>query len=453
MILKDRITSILNIPFIRNTFKLSASTVVLIGLSILVTPILTRLYTPEDYGIWGVLSSASMIITSILFFSYENAIIQTDDEEEVPALITLSILCGISVVVFSVIVFLIGKFLGIHFFVSFPPLSYLIVILLASLVYNLLLIIANRYAFYNSMSIANISEGSSQALIRILLQTAVKTKGGLIWGNVLSLLIAACVLGAKIRTYYTQEKKRFISFVGIKKLINKYKKYPLFDAPARLIEFTIGNIVVLLLSAYFDKGDIGCYSLLSQIMILPITLVGTAMSRVSFRELSESINDQEKFSILANRLIRICVFLSCLPIVFFVIGGDYLLVWILGDGWQNAGKMSLCLALFSVPVILSEPLQPIFKVFNKQNIRFILNVIGLFIMVLAILAGIVFSHNIYVVLILFSISYGLIRLVLFYYEVKIMGTSIHINKRMIILIVLLYILLIIRLYFMFSTNI
>lgn len=438
------------IPFIKNTFKLSASTVIMMGLSILVTPILTRLYTPEDYGIWGMISSVSMIVTSILFLSYENAIIQTDDEEEVPSLIALNIICALAVIFLTILMFFIGKLLKIRFFELFPSLSFLLIILFVSFINNLLLIIANRYAFYNSMSIANITEGTGQALIRILLRTVVKSKSGLIWGNVISLLLASFVLGATIKGFFLKEGKSFLSSVNIYGLVKKYKKYPLYDAPARLIEYLIGNIVVLILSSYFNKSDIGCYSLLSQLMILPITLVGTAMSRVSFRELSESIHDEEKLSLLASRLIRICMFLSCLPIIFFVLGGDYLLVWVLGERWQDAGKMALCLTLFSVPVILSEPLQPTFKVFNKQNIRFILNIIGLIMMVCAIFIGVFLSHNIYIVLISYSISYGLIRLILFVFEVRLLGANFHENIIFIIVIMFLYLLLIIRLFFVLS---
>ena len=394
---------VLSAPFVKNTFKLSASTVIMMGLSILVTPILTRLYTPEDYGIWGMLSSVSMIVTSILFLSYENAIIQTNDEEEVPGLIFICIICGLSVVLLSFIAFVVGQLIGIPFFKSFPPLSYLLIILLASFVNSLLVIVANRYSMYNRISIANISEGVSQAATRIILRTAVKSKNGLIWGNVLSLVIASLVLGVKIRDLFIRGNKRFVSFNNLRVLLLKYKKYPLYDAPARLIEFTIGNIVVLILSAYFNKSEIGCYTILAQILLLPITLIGTSMSRVSFRELSESINNAEQFSLLANRLIKICIVLSLIPITFFVLGGDHVLVWILGSGWQSAGKMALCLSFFSVPVILSEPLLPLFKVLNKQNIRFILNVVGLVVTIGSLFVGILVSDSIYVVLIIYSI--------------------------------------------------
>jgi len=139
--------------------------------------------------------------------------------------------------------------------------------------------------------------------------------------------------------------------------------------------------------------------------------------------------------------------LSLLPILFFVLGGDYLLVWILGDGWQDAGKMALCLTIFSVPVILSEPLLPIFKVMNKQDVRFVINLIGIVAIIISIVVGILVSHNIYIVLIIYSLTYAITRIVLFMFEVKYMGVSIKYNVGIISVIVVSYLLLSVRLFF------
>jgi len=447
MSLKNNISRIINIPLINNTFKLSAGTVIMMGISILVTPILTRLYTPEDYGIWGIISSVATIISSVIFLSYEYAIVQSDDEKEIPGLITLCVICALSVILLTAIVFILGSLSGITFFSTFPSLPCLLIILLVTFFNYLALIIANRYSFYSSMSYASMAEGASQAATRLLFGSWIPIKGGLVWGNIISIIISALIIFKKTLRYFRETHKKFFSFDSVRYVAVKYKKYPIFDAPAKLIEYSLNNIVLIILSAYFDKTEIGCYTILVQLMLLPITLIGTQMSRVSFQELAESINDREKFSILSQRLIKICSLLSVLPILFFVLGGDAVLVWILGEGWQDASKMALCLSIFSVPVILSEPLLPIFKVVNKQNIRFLLNVIGFIVIILSLVIGISASNSIYVVLILYSIAYALSRLALFYYEIKLMNTDIKLNFKLIAFIVGTYILLAIRLYF------
>ena len=49
-------------------------------------------------------------------------------------------------------------------------------------------------------------------------------------------------------------------------------------------------------------------------------------------------------------------------------GGDYLVVLFLGDSWTTAGHVALILSLWSFPVILTQPLLPLFRAYNIQNI-------------------------------------------------------------------------------------
>ena len=69
-----KITKVLQLPLVRNTLKLSSSSALLMLLPLIVTPILSRLYTPADYGDWGVFSSVFYVINSFLFLSYTFAI-------------------------------------------------------------------------------------------------------------------------------------------------------------------------------------------------------------------------------------------------------------------------------------------------------------------------------------------------------------------------------------------
>ena len=78
--MKEKYGNILKNPLVRNTMKLSLSNTVMFLLPIIVTPILSRLYSQENYGDWGIFSSAYMIVNALLFLSYENTIVKTKDE-------------------------------------------------------------------------------------------------------------------------------------------------------------------------------------------------------------------------------------------------------------------------------------------------------------------------------------------------------------------------------------
>lgn len=447
--MREWINHILETPFFRNIFKLSASSIVVMGLSIISTPILSRLFSPEAYGEWGVFSSVSMILSSFIFFSYENAIVKTNNKEELPKILWLCILSSLLVILLTVLVFGVGRFFEIEFFVEYPSLTLLVVFLIINSFDVLFTNISNRYSRYNTMTVAGMIMGVSQPLSRVLFGL-VPVAGGLIYGNILS-------IAAKVSYYYIRTKeilfKDFFKTVPLKEIeqtAKQYKKFPLYDAPARMIEFVIGNIVIIVLSVFFELEEIGCFSMISQLVQAPLILMGSSMSTVFFKDVAEVVNESNQMMQVTRRTAKVCFLMAFVSSIFFVLGGDRLIVLFLGHKWALAGDMSLCLTIFSIPVILSEPLLPIFKVLDKQNLRFWLNLANLVLSVGALLLGAYVIHNILVVLILYSLSYAFLRFIMFRYQLRLAHVSLLSFKKELLGVLLIYVCLAVRLFFVLN---
>lgn len=110
---------------VKNTLKLSASNVALMFLPLIVTPILSRLYTPEEYGVWGVFSGVLFILNSFIFLSYENTIVKSNNDDEIPSLLILCLGVSIMISLLSSVLFWTGKILSISFFLKYPNVLYL----------------------------------------------------------------------------------------------------------------------------------------------------------------------------------------------------------------------------------------------------------------------------------------------------------------------------------------
>lgn len=444
----SKIKTILLSSLVKNTLKLSSSSVVLMFIPLVVTPILARLYSPEDYGVWGVFSSVLSIVNSFIFLSYENTIVKTNDDKEVPGLIALCFLISSSIILLVTIFFSIGKTIGVSFFVNFQNIPLLATALFVTSFYNIFIITANRVKKYGAISISNIINGSSQASIRILLGLLPIVSYGLIVGNIFAQFIAVIYLIYPLHTYikmYSKEKFRMIS---IKDLSIKYKKFPIYDAPAKLIEFSVINLVIIILSNYFEKEEIGYFSMVIQFILLPISVVGSAMGNVYYKELSENYYNPSAISSITRKVAKISFILSLFPILFLTFGGDKLLVLILGDKWIPAGSMALILAIYSVPVILSQPLLPAFRTLDRQEIRFKLNVLNFILAIGSLILSAIFFDNINVVLFIYSIFYALVRFWIYYKILKITNLNFKsVSKYFVVVIILCYLMLMARLYF------
>jgi O-antigen/teichoic acid export membrane protein len=226
------------------------------------------------------------------------------------------------------------------------------------------------------MSISIIINGLSQAILRIVFGLKQLFAVGLILGNVIAQVITTLYLIVKLRKFLGNSFNN-IKFSEIKRLAFVYKNFPLFDAPARLTEFAISHLPLIVLSYYWAREDIGSISMVVTLILMPISLIGSAMGNVYYKEISVAVGDEALISSITLKAAKITFFLSLLPILFLSFGGDKLLVILLGEKWEAAGKIALCLSIYSLPVILSEPLLPIFRALDKQKVRFKLNLMNL----------------------------------------------------------------------------
>lgn len=423
-VIKDKIKGILELPFVRNTLKLSSSSVILMFLPLLVTPILSRLYTPADYGDWGVFSSVYYIIIAFIFLSYENTIVKCNNKQEIPNLILLCLLVSGIVILGVGLFFYLGRSFNLSFCLNFPSVPLLLALLAIYVLHTLINNLANREMLYGKMAISGVINGVSQAVLRITFGVWPIVTYGLIVGNLLAQVIATLFLAIFLFRVIDSKMWKHFSLRQAKNLAVEYKKFPLFDAPARLIEFAIGNLSLLIMAHFWSKDDIGSYSMIVQFILLPITMIGSAMANVYYRELSDQVNNPKHISTATKRAAKITFYISTLPMLFLALGGDKLLVIFLGKQWVVAGKLALCLVIYSVPVILSEPLLPIFRSLDKQEERFKLNLLCLVLSLGGLIASALLTQNIYLSVIIYAALYAFVRYLMYFRELKIAGISV-----------------------------
>lgn len=417
------IKSIANLPIVRNTLKLSSSSVILMCLPLLVTPILSRLYSPADYGDWGVFSSCVSIISSFIFLSYENTIVKSNDEDEVANIVGLCLFLLVVVTSLVGFVFFTGQFIGIKFFTEYPSIILLLALLLLNGINTIATNLANRVKIYGEIAIANVINGLSQALFRILLGVFPIIAYGLIVGNVLAQIIPLLFILFYLPFVFNNCFWKRITIGSIYNVARKYKKFPLFDAPARFIEFSIPNIALIILTFFCTKERVGCYSMITQFILIPLIVVGSAMANVYYREISEKSNDRDSIAISTKRVAKIAFIMSFLPILFFAFGGDKLLVLFLGKQWETAGTMALCMVLYSMPVILSEPLLPIFRTLEVQDLRFKLNCLCMLLSLGGLALSLYLTDSLYMSLIVYSCLLAFVRYIMFFKELKLAGIT------------------------------
>ena len=383
---------------IQNVMTLSIGTVIAQLIPILASLILARLYTPDDYGNWGVFSSYAAIFTVIICGKYEYAILRPKRLIDAFHLCILSILIG-GIVSFVLYVVLILFFLlDFDYITSIKGILWLPLYVFISGLLQVFINYANREEQYKIIAFSSILRSCIQAVSRIFLGL-MEIRGGLIVGAMLGFWGGNICF---IRTFPFIKILRHISWNKVKKLMKEYKKFPIYEVPSGLLNVMSTNIPLLLLSYFFVKEYVGYFSMAITVLYMPISFIGIALGQVFYKK--ACVWNKEQIAGLAIKIFRLTFFIGAVPVLLLTLFGNNVFVFLLGKPWEITGTFAMYMGIWIWLVLCFSPLSTIFWVKDKQRIGMILNLAMFFIRVLVIFVGGNLLNSVFQTVLLYGIS-------------------------------------------------
>ncbi len=323
-------------------------------ITIFLTPVLSRIYKPEDFGIFAIFFSITGIISIMIGGRYEVAIVQPKNDNEAMSLVSISsALMFLSTIFLTLIFYLIDgdifsrNNLDKTIFLFIPLMSLLIGI------FNILNILNTRFENYKSISIAKILRAIFQNIIPIILS----------FFTIHTLNILIGYLGGFIATYITLIKKEFLDkkiLSGISKKtillnVNKYKVFPLFNAPSSIANKITHNLPFIFILFIGGEAINGLYFLAARLISIPTTLIGESFSQVFYRDISRKINENNKILPFLKDSIKKLFFLAFpIFIAIFFLSPKFFPLF-LGDEWRESGYIAQYLGfIFLIQFIVSS---------------------------------------------------------------------------------------------------
>ncbi|WP_017726173.1 lipopolysaccharide biosynthesis protein [Halalkalibacterium ligniniphilum] len=355
--------------FNRNVLTLLTGTSVAQAIPIAISPILTRLYTPEDFGVLALFIAITVIFGSIANGRYELAIVLPEKEEEAINLVALSIVISflfstglffIMILFHTPIVQLLGNN-AISFWLYLAPLTVFFISLFNSLLY-----LNTRLKAFKKIAQVHIYKSIALAFIQLTLGIFKGGSSGLVMGQIASHLTA----NGKLFVYLLKNKKLLLK-INKKEMIRMAKRYirfPKFSMWATLANNLSQNINNIFISTFFSVSTLGSYFLVQRILGLPVSLIGTSISNVFYQRATEERNvtgnasTTFKSTLLKLAVISIMFFLP----LYFVI--EDLVTIVFGETWRNAGEYAKYLIPLMFIRFIAVPLSLTTMVFEKQNI-------------------------------------------------------------------------------------
>jgi O-antigen/teichoic acid export membrane protein len=370
----------------RHVSLIAGGTVIAQAVGILAIPVVSRIYSPADYGIMAVYASVIAILGQLSGFRYHLAIPLPKDERYAKALVVLSLGLQIAFVsLLTLLLFVAGEFLLTK--LSMPeliPYRALIPLgLLATGTYLVLTQWALREKLFSTIARTKISQSLSGTFAKIGL--------GLLGVRPLGLLIGTIVAqGGGITTLLRSLlKKKGVPRpvrVDMRRVALRYWKFPLYGTLASLLDTTGSRLVPILLVACYDPQIAGLFAMAQNLLSLPASFVGHAMGQVFMQRASAArytANIQALTFYAYTSLLHIGYF----PILLISLFAPFLFNIILGEHWVEAGKYAQILGPWIAFTFAYSPITLLYIILDRQDVFLFLESIQLALIISSFLIG------------------------------------------------------------------
>jgi len=399
----------------------AGGTVVAQVLNIFILPVLSRVYSPADYGVMAVYSSVIAILSELSGFRYHLAIPLPKQKRNASALVFLSMIIQIVFVsIVSAVLFVCGdnifKMLSIEVLILY---KYLIPLgLLAVGFYNILTQWAIRESLFSAIGRTKISQCLSGAVAKIGI--------GILGFKPLGLLIGVIIAqagGITTLAHAAIEKEGLPSFKikNICRVAFKYRKFPMYSTWFGVVNSAGANLPQLLLSSFYSFNVAGLYAMASSILFLPSIFVGQAMGQVFIQRASVA-KHSGNIANLSFRSYSLLLRIGFFPIALISFLAPSIFACFLGAKWGTSGIYAIALVPFIAYNFAYSPLSMLYVILDKQEIALLHEFMYAICRILSFLLGLIWNNPIISVL-LYSMSCFFVQFFRIIYMLHIAGND------------------------------
>ncbi|MDD2779815.1 MAG: oligosaccharide flippase family protein, partial [Candidatus Methanomethylophilaceae archaeon] len=277
--------------FLSNIFKLTTGTMVAQMTGILLIPVITRIYSPEFFGVAQIFLSIAAVLLVVSSLSYNYVIMLPERDEDSMNVFMLCIVCvlGTSTVTGAVIIGFSDWFETVF---EMPMIADYLIWLPIFVGFNSLFVILNgwlsRKVKYGVLSRGIVVNSVSTRVFQIGSGLIVASPMGLIFGSMMGLALSNLFMFRGLKEDVGLIKT--VTIERMKGLAIRYKEFPIYGSTASLANSMSWELPAFMLAYYFNPTVLGYYALAIMAVKLPMAMVGTAISQVFYQKASEEMN-------------------------------------------------------------------------------------------------------------------------------------------------------------------
>jgi O-antigen/teichoic acid export membrane protein len=326
-------------PFAMAALALAGGTAMAQAVPILVSPVLTRLYTPHDFGQLSLFTALVSSVGMAASGRYDMAMLLP--RRWVPArhLFGLAVWVSAAFCAAYMLLLLIAPAIargllgaeGLGGWLYVVPFALFVTAARTTLGYW-----ANRAANFRALVKAQWVQTVLAAVISLTLGAAGSGFAGLLLGNIAGVLGAALMLLLVFRGEFGRPTLAWTRSKAA--LARRFRDYPLYSASSAIVDGVTLTLPVFFLAHHFPASTLGYYALVVRVANAPLSFVSSAVAQVNLKKVVQLLH--ERASVPAH-LVRLSAFLAlfaAVPALILFATAPWLFGHLFGPAWEEAGS-------------------------------------------------------------------------------------------------------------------
>lgn len=356
--------------FIGDSFLMILSSGIAQVILIITTPIITRLYSPAEFGEFTIFSNIAMILIPIINARYDLLIVNAKNDRSANILSQISFLISLLILLILIPIFAISAWLYPNFKLDF---IFIIIMLFLVSLTNIFTNYLNKERKYKVLSLINVFRAGSMALLQIIFGLLSLGSLGLIIGFSLS-YITGITLG------YKTFKKHFNIVRNkeeTKALFLENKNQLVYSTPSILLNSLSFSVVVFFIGILYTNTEVGIYGMAIRVLGIPVTIISLGLSKIFMQQANDYYIERGNFRNLLLKFSSTLVIVSIILYVPLYLFSEELVNILLGHSWVDAiTVIKIVIPLFVIRLIVSTVSLSVI-VLQKQQLELILQALFL----------------------------------------------------------------------------